>query len=170
MQDMRNKCLTVKKTKTRYSVFENHAWKQQNFFQFNYRSKGIVCMTETEFAYLRTVLFLHKVPNGIYSSTVSFHVKKKSSKSFRSILSLFLQCLVKEWGHLQRTTAMKNSVMQTIHCETIVNLGGILLFAKVKIDEQKTMSCVFFKKSFVFPIFSFFYNDDIGGSLRGNYE
>ena len=89
---------------------------------------------------------------------------------FLSIQSLFLQYLVEEWGHLHSTTAMENSVMQTIHCETIVNLGGILLFAKVKIDEQKTMSCVFFEKSFVFPIFSFFYNDDIGGSLRGNYE
>ena len=80
-KDMRNKCLTVIKTKTRYSVFENHAWKQQNFFQFNYRSKGIVCMTETEFAYLQTVLFLHKIPNGIYSSTISFHVQKKNSRN-----------------------------------------------------------------------------------------
>ena len=85
--------------------------------------------------------------------------------SLLSILSQFFQRLVKKWGHLKRTTAMKNSVMQTIHCETIVNLGGILLFAKVKIDEQKTMSCVFFEKSFVSPIFSFFYNDDIGGGL-----
>ena len=81
-KDMRNKCLTVKKTKTRYSVFKNHAQKQQNFFQFNYRSKGIVCMTETEFAYLRTILFLHKVPNGIYSSTLSFHLKKRVPEAF----------------------------------------------------------------------------------------